>query len=83
MFKAVNVNMYADDMAIYTDGTNREDVAKCLSDELVRVSRWCQNNRLVIQVKKSSAMFLSRKKLNTDSVVHLDGTILETRPCAD
>ena len=38
------MNMYADDMAIYIDGTNEEDVLKCLSDELVRVSKWCQNN---------------------------------------
>ena len=35
---SVLVNMYADDTAIYTDGTNQEDVAKCLSDELVCVS---------------------------------------------
>ena len=47
-------------------------------------SKWSQNNRLVIQVMKSFAMFLSRRKqFSTDPVVHLDGTTLETRPCAD
>ena len=51
--------MYADDTAIYIDATDQKDVVKCLSDELVRVSKWCQNNRLVIQVKQSFAMFLS------------------------
>lgn len=77
------MNMYADDMAIYIDGTNQEDIAKCLSDELTRVSKWCQTNCLVIQVKESFAMFLSRRKQSTDPVVHLDGITLETRPCAD
>ena len=77
------MNTYADDMAIYIDGTNQEDVAKYLSDKLARVSKWCQTNRLVIQVKKSFAMFLSRRKQSTDPVVHLDGITLETRPCAD
>ena len=67
------MNMYADDMAIYIDGTNQEDIAKCLSDELTRVSKWCQTNCLVIQVKESFAMFLSRRKQSTDPVVHLDG----------
>ena len=34
-----NVNMYADDTAIYIDGTNQEDMVKCLSDKLVWVSK--------------------------------------------
>ena len=83
VLETVNMNMHADDTAIYIDGMNQEDVAKCLSDELAWVSKWCQNNCLVIQVKKSFAMFLSRRKQSTDPVMHLDGTTLETRPCAD
>ena len=35
VLETVNVNMYADDMAIYIDGTNQEDMVKCLSDKLV------------------------------------------------
>ena len=84
VLETVNVNMYADDTAIYIDATDQKDVVKCLSDELVRVSKWCQNNRLVIQVKQSFAMFLlSGRKQSTDPVVHLDGTTLETKPYAD
>ena len=51
VFEAVNVNMYADDTAIYTDGMNQEEVAKCLSDELVRVSK----TLLLIVVSSSSS----------------------------
>ena len=39
VLETVNVNMYADDTAIYIDGTNQEDMVKCSSDKLVWVSK--------------------------------------------
>ena len=56
--------MYADDLVIYHTGQDANHVCAELQNDLNRLGIWCDNNNLLINVKKTKVMWLgSRQKL--------------------
>ena len=44
--------MYADDAIIYTSSQSITEIERALTDEMENISKWFDNNRLVIDLKK-------------------------------
>ena len=59
-----SINMYADDTALYASHSNAITAAKVVSDDLAKIHKRCFENSLIINSKKTYAMFLSRNKVN-------------------
>ena len=59
-----SINMYADDTALYASHSNAITAAKVVSDDQAKIHNWCFENSLIINCKKTYAMFLSRNKVN-------------------
>ena len=53
-----DINMYADDTALYTSDLNATAAANRVSIDLLSVHRWCTENSLTINCTKTQAMFL-------------------------
>ena len=78
-----SINMYADDTALYASHSNAITAAKVVSDDLAKIHNWCFENSLIINSKKTYAMFLSRNKVNilqqrNNASIILDGSPLKT-----
>ena len=78
-----SINMYADDTALYASHSNAITAAKVVSDDLAKIHNWCFENSLIINSKKTYAMFLSRNKVNilqqrNNATIILDGSPLKT-----
>ena len=78
-----SINMYADDTALYASHSNAITVAKVVSDDLAKIHNWCFENSLIINSKKTYAMFLSRNKVNilqqcNNATIIMDGSPLKT-----
>uniref|UniRef100_A0A8C6V2B9 Reverse transcriptase domain-containing protein n=1 Tax=Neogobius melanostomus TaxID=47308 RepID=A0A8C6V2B9_9GOBI len=57
----VDVQMYADDTVIYTDGKDHEQVATKLSKAMDKISIWLNDSCLTLNVSKTATMFFSTK----------------------
>ena len=53
------MNMYADDTAIYVCGTDLKEIQKRLQEEVDKVVKWFNMNRLLINNLKSCCMIIS------------------------
>ena len=78
-----SINMYADDTELYASHSNAITAAKVVSDDLAKIHNWCFENSLIINSKKTYAMFLSRNKVNilqqrNNATIILDGSPLKT-----
>ena len=55
--------MYADDTVIYCGSTSRKIARKDLQKDIARVQKWCESNRLTLNVSKTKIMsFMSDHK---------------------
>jgi len=55
-----DILMYADDTVIFTHCKNAEEIAKKLTDVMVKVTSWLNQNSLRLNVAKTVCMFLSK-----------------------
>lgn len=81
-----NVNMYADDTAIYVSCSNISILTLRLQTDLISVSQWLDINKLSLHVGKTSSMLVcSRQKrshLTNGLMLSLQGSdILQTDSC--
>ncbi len=53
--------LYADDTTVYLGGTNLYDTLKLLSDDLKIINKWLSHNRLILNIKKTQAMYFNPK----------------------
>jgi hypothetical protein len=62
--------LFADDTTIAIDGTNFEVILKKLQDDLVKIVEWLNNNKLIINLKKSQIMHLPSSTQKT-KLIHI------------
>ena len=55
----VNITLYADDTVIYTKHSTPRQAADQLNEGLEKLSVWCINNKLTINVKKTKHLIVS------------------------
>ena len=72
LFKAdgVQILLYADDTVLYYADKSKELACREVEKALVRVSRWCDSNKLTINAKKTQHMLVSIDKVVYDSPTH-------------
>ena len=71
MTSKCNINMYADDVAIYCSGKDINEVTTSLNSDLAEVVRWTECNHLKINVSKTQYMVLGNKAMRSGQDVHL------------
>lgn len=62
--------LFADDTTVYLFGKRLEDLISNIEDDLILIYDWLSNNRLLINIPKTQAMYLSSKKNNIDLSLH-------------
>ena len=55
------VDMFADDTTLSVHNSSVDVVFSTLTDDLLNVNTWCENNRMAINVTKTKSMYLSSK----------------------
>ena len=77
MTKAVRTsktNQYADDTVVYQSGTDPEEISRSLNEDLNRVNKWCKENKLHINCKKTKYLILGSPH-NTNKCPDLNLTL--------
>ena len=69
IFINCNCHLYADDTTIYCRAKIKHEAEKCLQSNLDRVSRWFQENQLVVNVSKSNIMLIGTKASTSNSSI--------------
>ena len=67
-----DINMYADDTALYTSDLNATVAANRVSSDLSSVHRWCTENSLMINCTKTQPMFVEQP--DADKPVQADNS---------
>lgn len=70
--------LYADDLKIFNLIQDNED-SILLQEDLNRILLWCQNNKMVLNIKKCFIVSFSNKRRKTEFLYKLDGHILERK----
>ena len=55
-------DLFADDNSIHSRRTNVESVQRSLQEDLNDVSKWCDQNRMVVHPGKTKSMVLASRK---------------------
>lgn len=74
------IRLFADDALIYTTGYASEEISDRLNEQIKKIEKWLEINRLSVNVNKTKVMLIRgiRKKTVEDNVkVVLQDTILE------
>jgi len=76
------INCYADDVVVYVDGKDIDEVKCKLQKCLIEIGQWYRDNRLVINVSKSKVLLIGTRqklsRLNIDDFnIEFNGCILE------
>ena len=69
--KTCKVILYADDTAIIYSDKQKEQIEKHLNDDMAIVKTWLDENKLILNVKKTKSMLIGNKKLLNEAE-HLD-----------
>lgn len=56
------VNLYADDTTLYYSSKNMSDLKDSVRSDIEKVSKWIDDNGLIVNSSKTQCMFLSRKR---------------------
>ena len=60
--KHCKADMYADDSTFHVTGVNLSEIQDKLSEDADNISKWCRNNKMVINTNKTSTMLIGSKK---------------------
>ena len=60
---SIYMNDMADDTTLYIIGKTIDEVQQLLSPDLFRFSNWCQDNKLIVNVKKSKCMAIVQESI--------------------
>jgi len=74
------IRLFAHDALIYTMGHSSQEISDNLNEQMLKVERWLDANRLVVNISKTKLMLIRgtrRKVVESDVVVKLKGEILE------
>ena len=59
---SASVDMYADDSTITATGKTTEAVEEKLNNDLHEVSKWCEENKMVINAEKTKIMLITTRQ---------------------
>ena len=59
---SASVDMYADDSTITATGKTTEAVEEKLNNDLHEVSKWCEENKMVINAEKTKMMLVTTRQ---------------------
>ena len=76
----VKTNLYADDSLIYVCGSNLDEMANVLRDELNVVGDWLKYNSMALNHKKCNVMFLNVKNERLPQI-KIDNECIEHASC--
>lgn len=68
-----SVDMYADDSTISATGKTVQTIEQSLNNDLQEISKWCDENRMVINAEKTKIMIITTRQ----KCQHLDKTDIE------
>ena len=54
--------LFADDTNLFCNGTDLQQMEKCINDELAQISQWLKVNTLSLNVKKTNYMLFTRSR---------------------
>ena len=84
--KNCKVSLYADDTVLYYSSHNLNQAITIVQEDLVKLSQWCNKNRLTINCKKTKYCVYGmrsviKKSKTIDMILSLNNTVLE-RVCS-
>ena len=69
---------FADDTTVHMTGRNLRHLCVYISAELLKVSEWMKDNRLSLNVDKTSFMFFTQKVVNREEVeIDIGGRVVQ------
>jgi hypothetical protein len=76
----VSIRIFADDTNIFASSKSIKDLEILINEELTKVKKWCDLNKLSINIKKTNYMIVksSNKKITENiniKITNIDGTI--------
>jgi ribonuclease HI len=72
----VNILQYADDLLIYVSGYSVENLSQLLTNSLIHLKKWLDNNGLALSTSKSSTVLFTRMRLPPSFSVFYDSSVL-------
>ena len=63
-----DIDFFADDSTISLAGHNLSTIEPSLQNDLKNIEKWCQVNKMIINVEKTKAMVISTKQKQTRSI---------------
>lgn len=61
MLKQTSIGMYADDSTLYVAASTANELENILNDDLLRVKKWVDSNKLVLNIEKTKCIVLCSK----------------------
>ena len=73
-----NINIYADDVVIYTSNSDVKKLQNDLQTVMNDVNRWYKENKLVLSLEKCNTMIINSNNSPDDKIkIYLDNTLLQ------
>jgi len=69
VFRFCKSLLYADDLVLYAHAKSVSEVQQILQDELRKLSKWCEENDMQINVTKTKSMIFMNRKTKLDPLV--------------
>ena len=73
----LNTILYADDTTIYLSSKNPNDTVPNVNDELTRVSRWFDANRISVNLEKTFVTLFSTRNTTNLENIFINGEIVK------
>lgn len=74
------IRLFVDDALIYIPGFSSQEISDNLNKQMIKVEKWLEINRLVVNVNKTKVMLIRscrKKVVESNVVVKLKGETLE------
>uniref|UniRef100_A0A8C6NXU7 Reverse transcriptase domain-containing protein n=1 Tax=Nothobranchius furzeri TaxID=105023 RepID=A0A8C6NXU7_NOTFU len=74
--KTLGTILFADDTTLFYPGSNTEEVAKVINDELIKIKKWFDINRLTLNLNKTNFVLFHDKK-NSGVSLEINGIAIQ------
>ena len=80
-----NSDLYADDTTLSVEGNSVTDIEMLLNIDAANVSKWCSENRLTVNIKKTKCMLIATPQklrgVKSTLKVYIDNTLVPVSSC--
>lgn len=75
--RKLKILQFANDTTIFIQGQNINEIIYTLNDELIKVTDWIKNNKLMLNITKTFCILLSGKNIHLqDMNIKIDNNLL-------